>query len=131
MQLPWAIALMLSVAVWWNPPPASAASCTSAADVAAMFPKTDIVEYDFTGNDGIALAAALDSIVGRSSTAVSLHVVYLTQQSTFFLFSVDADGCFVFKYLDLTWAEVDKIFQKAGVQPPFGATFFQLPSVRA
>ncbi len=128
----WGGAFAISVMLAATPAPAASLStCSSPAQVDKLFPDTDTAEYSFTGPEGQRLAAELDAMVGTPGKGVSFYVVYLPDFSDFFLFSVTADGCFGNRALGFKWAEVDRLFKRADVSPPFGATYYQLPSVRA
>jgi hypothetical protein len=96
---------------------------------AVLFPRQQIVAYDFTGVDAARLKDVMDVVateVAPSAALVRVVLVPATNEAMAFQFGVD--GCHTVT-LDLDWSQMSRVFQSAGVAAPFGATFYQSPGI--
>jgi hypothetical protein len=93
----------------------------------ALFSGEFIAAYDFTGASAEKLQQVMD--VGASSAAPKaavIHLVLVPATDEAIAFQFGTDGCHT-GTLQMDFAGMALVFEKAGVHAPFGPTFYQLP----
>jgi hypothetical protein len=95
----------------------------------ALFPKMTVAAYDFSGADAKKLKGALDEVTERDAPAVTLvRLVLLPATNEALAFQFGMDGCHTVT-LELNFEAMEGVFDQAGVDAPFGRTFYQLPAL--
>ena len=95
----------------------------------ALFPKMIVAAYDFSGADASKLKGALDEVTERDTPAVTLvRLVLIPATDEALAFQFGMDGCHTVT-LELNFAAMGVVFEEAGVDAPFGRTFYQLPTL--
>jgi hypothetical protein len=93
---------------------------------ATLFPKQQIVAYDFKGDDAGRLKSAMDGVSkNRAPVASLVRLVLVLSTDEAFAFQFGADGCRT-NTVVLDVHGMASVFENAGVAAPFGATFYQL-----
>jgi hypothetical protein len=104
-----------------------AGTCRTAEDVMAKLFPTGSVSYDFTGADADKLKPVMDwATKAVSPEAALIRVVLIPRMNEAFAFAFDTDGCQTVT-LALDFAHMAGVFETAGVNAPFGATYYRLP----
>jgi hypothetical protein len=106
------------------------ADCHRADEIRpVLFPKEQLVAYDFTGADASKLKNVMDIVTQAVAPAASLvRLVLLPDTDEAIAFQFGADGCHT-ATLDLNWSQMALVFESAGVHAPFGSTYYQTPGV--
>jgi hypothetical protein len=107
--------------------PAPLATCHRIDEVnAGLFPRTEVIGYDFSGADAHALGEAMDATirtVGPDAATIRLVLLFATREAIAFRFG--GDGCHTMT-VDFEIEKMHLVFERAGVQAPFGSTYYQL-----
>jgi hypothetical protein len=94
-----------------------------------LFPKQQVVAYDFTGPDADKLKNVMDVVSAQvAPTAALVRVVLVPSTNEAMAFQFDANGCHTVT-IDLDWTQMSHVFESAGVAAPFGPTFYQSPGI--
>lgn len=109
---------------------AAPTACYTADQIkAVLFPREQIVAYDFTGGDAAKLKNVMDVVASEvAPNAALVRVVLVPDTNEAIAFQFGNDGCHTVT-LDLDWAQMSRVFQSAGVAAPFGPTFYQSPGI--
>ncbi len=96
---------------------------------ATLFPKMTVAAYDFSGADAGKLRGALENMTEHEApdvTLVRLVLIPATDEAIAFQFGMD--GCHTIT-LELNFKAMRVVFDNAGVDAPFGSTFYQMPAL--
>jgi hypothetical protein len=93
------------------------------------FPEDDIVAYDFRGSDAGKLKGVMDAASRQAPQTAAdvtlVRVVLVPLTGDAFAFQFGADGCGT-ATVGLDFGRMARLFETAGVAPPFGSTFYQI-----
>lgn len=96
---------------------------------ATLFPRLTVAAYDFTGADAGKLKGALEDITERDAPDVALvRLILIPATDEALAFQFGMDGCHTIT-LALNFKAMRVVFDHAGVDAPFGSTFYQLPAL--
>jgi hypothetical protein len=92
----------------------------------ALFPRQQIIGYDFAGSDATRLSRAMRGAVqGTPPDAALIRLVLIFSADEALAFQFGSDGCHMMT-VDLAVREMALVFERADVAAPFGSTWSRL-----
>jgi hypothetical protein len=92
----------------------------------ALFPRQQVIGYDFVGSDAARLSREMGAAVKAAAADASLiRLVLIFSADEALAFQFGKDGCHLMT-VDLAVREMALVFERADVAAPFGSTWSRL-----